>query len=135
MSSRGVQRVQRDALLPRAVIIAAGRIACAGAVLALTGCAVLQPAPDRGDLARETARAAVAPVLMEKAPGVPLERAVDCTLEYASRGQIEALAQNAALGQPGLNDDIVTDILYTQGTRDCMRGGPIYEVLNFQLFP
>lgn len=116
-------------------IISAGRALRAGAFLALTGCTVLQPAPDRGNLARETARAAVAPVLMEKAPGVPVERAVDCTLEYASQGQIEALAQNVALGQPGLNDDIVTDILYKQGTRDCMRGGLIYEVLNFQLFP
>ncbi|WP_236016709.1 hypothetical protein [Salipiger abyssi] len=121
--------------MPGAVILTAGRVACAGAFLALSGCTVLQPAPDRGDLALETARAAVAPVLMEKAPGVPTERAVDCTLEYATRGQIEALAQNSALGQPGLNDDIVTDILYTQGTRDCMRGGLIYEVLNFQLFP
>ncbi|MCR8548078.1 hypothetical protein M4578_09575 [Salipiger sp. P9] len=95
----------------------------------LAGCSVLEPLP-AGDLARETARDAVAPVLMEKAPGVEIGRAVDCTLDYASRGQIEALSLASASGQPELIDDIVTDILYKRGTRDCMRGGLAYWLFH-----
>lgn len=96
----------------------------------LSGCALIMPAPDRGDLALETARDAVAPVLAQKAPEVPIDRAVDCTMDYASRGQIEGLSLASANGQPELIDDIVTDILYTKGTRDCMRGGLLYLLIH-----
>ena len=95
----------------------------------LSGCALLQPEPVGTALARETARSAVAPVVAKLAPGTPVDRAVDCVMSYASRGQVEALAQNSALGQPELNDDIVTDIIYTDGTRACPRGNPLHWLL------
>lgn len=97
-------------------------------VLAVSGCSLLSPV-EENSLARETAAQAVAPVLARMAPGVPTERAVACTLDFASRGQIEALAMNSALARNELTDDIVTDILYKRGTRDCMRGGPFYWLL------
>ena len=80
-------------------------------------------------LNEQVAANAVAPILARKAPSVPTDTAVACTLTYASRGQIDALAQNSALGQTGLNDDIVTDILFTRGTRECMSENLIDRVL------
>ncbi|WP_335947440.1 hypothetical protein [Salipiger bermudensis] len=77
----------------------------------------------------DVAGSAVAPILARKAPGVPTDIAVACTLDYASQGQLQALAENSALGQTELNDDIVTDILFTQGTRECMSDNLIDRVL------
>ncbi|MBY6003476.1 hypothetical protein KUV62_06140 [Salipiger bermudensis] len=77
----------------------------------------------------QVAANAVAPILARKAPSVPTETAVGCTIAYARQGQIDALAENSALGQPELNDDIVTDILFAQGTRECMSDNLIDRVL------
>ena len=94
---------------------------------AAAGCSVVSPPGD--DLMLDVAGSAVAPILARKAPGVPTDTAVACTLDYASQGQLQALAENSALGQTELNDDIVTDILFTQGTRECMSDNLIDRVL------
>lgn len=60
---------------------------------------------------------------------MPTETAVACTIAYARQGQIEALAENSALGQTELNEDIVTDILFAQGTRECMSDNLIDRAL------
>ena len=94
---------------------------------AVAGCSVISPPGD--DLTLSVAGSAVTPILARKAPGVPTDTAVACTLSYATRGQLQALAQNSALGQPELSDDIVTDILFTRGTRECMSDNLIDRVL------
>ncbi len=94
---------------------------------AAAGCSVISPPGD--DLTLDVAATAMAPILARKAPGVPTDTAVACALSYATQGQLQALAQNSALGQPELSDDIVTDILFTRGTRECMSDNLIDRVL------
>ncbi|RAK21906.1 hypothetical protein ATI53_100362 [Salipiger aestuarii] len=101
----------------------------------VTGCADVVPRkvgqlqvlpPERLAFNEQVAFNAAAPILARMTPGIPTKKALRCVFEHAQTDQIQALAQNSALGQPDLNDDIVLDILYDEGTRFCLRGGPIY---------
>lgn len=103
--------------------------------LALAGCAdvvhrkvgqlqVLPP--ERLAFTQQVAANAATPILARMAPGIDTQKALRCMFEHAQTDQIQALAQNSALGQPALNDDIVLDILYDEDVRFCLRGGPIY---------
>jgi len=64
-------------------------------LLPLAACVPLQD-----QIARETARSAVRPVLAERFPGVPLEPSTDCVIDNATGAEIISLASDAALGRP-----------------------------------
>ncbi len=104
-------------------------------MLALGACSDLLPRkvgqlqvlpPERLAFNEQVAANAATPILARMAPGVDTGKALRCMFEHAQTDQIQALAQNSALGQPALNDDIMLDILYDEGVRFCLRGGPIY---------
>ncbi|WP_292286669.1 hypothetical protein [Marivita sp.] len=84
--------------------------------LAVTGCSVQQQ--DR--IARDAARSAVTPVLVERFPGVPLEPALDCVIDTASAVQIRALALDSVGGPTESTAQIVTDIVSTPETLSCL---------------
>ena len=90
-------------------------------VLAVSGCSLLSPG-EENSLARETAAQAVAPVLARMAPGVPTERAVSCTLDFASRGQIEALAMNSALYNQGVANSAMVSTVFDGVARHTPEG-------------
>lgn len=70
------------------------RVVAATALAALAACA-----PVQDQIARETARATVRPILAERFPGVPLEPATDCVIDNARAGEIITLAGSAASGR------------------------------------
>ena len=111
------------------VIAAMGMLAMSACDLAAPARDAILPPSDRNALAFRNAEIAVTPIMARKAPGTSPDRAVACILDYASKGQVEALSFNQATGQPALNDDIVMDILYKPGVRQCLRGGPVYWLM------
>ena len=71
------------------------------------------------EIARNAARSAVAPVLAEHFPGVPLEPAVNCLINNASAVQIRALAADSLVGPTQSTVQIVSDIAAQPATIQC----------------
>ncbi|MCR9108260.1 hypothetical protein [Marivita sp. XM-24bin2] len=86
------------------------------ACLVLGGCSVQQ----QDQIARDAARSAITPVLVERFPGVPLEPALDCVIENASAVQIRALALDGVTGTTESTVQIVTDIVSKPETLTCL---------------
>jgi hypothetical protein len=86
------------------------------ACLVLGGCSVQQ----QDQIARDAARSAITPVLVERFPGVPLEPALDCVIENASAVQIRALALDGVTGTSESTVQIVTDIVSKPETLTCL---------------
>jgi hypothetical protein len=84
--------------------------------LAVAGCSVQQQ--DR--IARDAARSAITPVLVERFPGVPLEPTLDCVIDNASAVQIRALALDSVGGPTESAAQIVTDIVSKPETLTCL---------------
>lgn len=84
--------------------------------LAVAGCSVQQQ--DR--IARDAARSAITPVLVEQFPGVPLEPTLDCVIDNASAVQIRALALDSLGGPTESTAQIVTDIVSKPETLTCL---------------
>jgi hypothetical protein len=91
------------------------RLVLASLVL-LAGCSVQQQ--DR--IAREAARSAITPVLVERFPGIPLEPTLDCVIDNASAVQIRALALDGVTGPTQSTVQIVTDIVSQPETLTCL---------------
>ena len=91
------------------------RLVLASLVL-LAGCSVQQQ--DR--IAREAARSAITPVLVERFPGIPLEPTLDCVIDNASAVQIRALALDGVTGPTQSTVQIVTDIISQPETLACL---------------
>ncbi|MCL3882098.1 hypothetical protein [Marivita sp. GX14005] len=90
-----------------------------GALLLILGLAACTPqAQDR--IARDAARSAIAPVLVDRFPGVPLEPTLDCMIENASAAQIQALAVDSLAGTTQSTVQIVTDIISQPETLTCL---------------
>lgn len=90
-------------------------VALAAALLA--GCAAV---PTQDQLARETARNVIRPILADRFPGVPLEPLTDCVIDNASAAELFGLAQT---GLTGLTPDAFTTILaiaQRPGTLQCL---------------
>ena len=71
-------------------------------------------------LARDAARATLAPVLVERFPGLPVEPALDCILNNADAAQINALAVDTLTGPNSGTVEIVTDIVSRPQTQTCL---------------
>lgn len=91
------------------------RIALVSALF-LAGCTVQQ----QDQIARDAARSAITPVLVERFPGVPLEPALDCVIDNASAVQIRALALDSVAGPTESTAQIVVDILSQPETLRCL---------------
>ncbi|WP_300584655.1 hypothetical protein [Marivita sp.] len=87
-----------------------------GLVLTLAACS--PQAQDR--IARDAARSAITPVLIERFPGVPLEPALNCVIDNASAVQIRALALDSVTGPTESTVQIVTDIVSKPETIRCL---------------
>ena len=87
-----------------------------GAVAAAASCTVQQ----QDQIARDAARSAITPVLVERFPGVPLEPALDCVIDNASAVQIRALALDSVAGPTESTAQIVIDILSQPETLRCL---------------
>ncbi|WP_439525105.1 hypothetical protein [Marivita sp.] len=82
----------------------------------LAGCSVQQ----QDQIARDAARSAITPVLVERFPGVPLEPTLDCVIDNASAVQIRALALDGVTGPTQSTVQIVTDIVSQPETLTCL---------------
>lgn len=95
----------------------------ATALIALAAC----DTPVGTEIARATAREAVADVVEDRFPGVPVTPVTDCIIDNASGTEIVTIASEAALGAPGPRTvETVAAILRRQGTVTCLveRAGP-----------
>ncbi|SDW90744.1 hypothetical protein [Roseicitreum antarcticum] len=91
-------------------------IVLAGSVLALAACGPMQD-----QIARDTAKRAVRPVLAQNFPGVPLDPAVDCVIDQASAADLSRLAVDGALGAPSeASIQIVLAIARRPATLQCI---------------
>jgi hypothetical protein len=81
----------------------------------LAGCAETQD-----QIARDAAKQAVRPVLAERFPGIPLERATDCVIDNASAREILILAADAVTGPTASTVEIVLDIVQRPATIQCL---------------
>ena len=72
------------------------------------------------ELARDAAKTAVRPVLEDRFPGIPLEPATDCVIEYATANEILSLAADAVTGTTANTVEIVSDILSRPATLTCL---------------
>ena len=78
-------------------------------------------APQAQDqIAREAARSAITPVVVDQFPGVPVEPAIDCIIDNANAAQISALAADALLGPTQSTVEIVSDIVAKPETLTCL---------------
>ncbi|WP_299791306.1 hypothetical protein [uncultured Marivita sp.] len=91
------------------------RLALASALI-LAGCTVQQ----QDQLARDAARSAITPVLVDRFPGVPLEPTLNCVIDNASAVQIRALALDSVTGPTESTVQIVTDIVSQPETLTCL---------------
>jgi hypothetical protein len=82
------------------------------------------------DIARQAARSAITPVLVERFPGVPLEPALDCVINNASAPQLRALAADAVLGATQSTVQIVTDIVSKPETLTCLAADGLPALLR-----
>ena len=71
-------------------------------------------------IARDAARSAITPILVERFPGVPLGPALDCVIDNASAVQIRALALDTVTGPTESTVQIVSDILSRPKTVQCL---------------
>lgn len=84
-------------------------------------------------IARDAARSAITPVLVERFPGVPLEPALDCVIDNANAVQIRALALDTVTGPTESTVQIVTDILSKPETIRCLAVEGLPALLNQRL--
>lgn len=86
------------------------------ACLVLAGCSAQQ----QDQIARDAARSAITPVLVDRFPGVPLEPALNCVIDTANAAQIRVLALDSVTGPTQNTVQIVTDIVSQPETLTCL---------------
>ncbi|MFP7569874.1 hypothetical protein [Marivita sp. S2033] len=101
------------------------RLVLASVVL-LSACSVQQ----QDQIAREAARSAITPVLVERFPGVPLEPTLNCVIYNASAVQIRALAVDSVAGTTQSTVQIVTDIVSQPETLTCLAANGLPALLR-----
>lgn len=89
------------------------------AVIALVVVSACSPQA-QDQIARDAARSAITPVLVERFPGVPLEPALDCVIDNANAVQIRALALDSVTGPTESTAQIVSDIVTKPETLQCL---------------
>ncbi|WP_156883351.1 hypothetical protein [Salipiger mucosus] len=87
-------------------------------------------APVRDTLARDTARRAITPVVIQRVEGIPTERAVTCVLDTADDAQLNGIMQDSLDGPTQMTTRIVTDIAFSEPAQVCFRRGPLWRWLG-----
>ncbi|MCA0956525.1 hypothetical protein [Mameliella sediminis] len=82
------------------------------------------------DIARNAARSALAPVVSDRFPGVPLQPALDCLIDNANAQQIRALAADAVLGPTENTVQIAKDIASKPETLRCLAANGLPALLR-----
>lgn len=90
------------------------------AVLAAALLANCAPLPTQDQLARETARNVVRPILADRFPGVPLEPLTDCVIDNASAAELYSLAETAVIGFTPEAFNTILAIAQRPGTVECL---------------
>jgi len=72
------------------------------------------------EIARETAKGVVNPILAARFPGVPIQPISDCVIDNATTPEIIVLADGALNGVTATTQSTVTTILQRPGTIDCI---------------
>ena len=85
-------------------------------LLGLVGCT----AADQDQIARETARATVTPMLEERFPGVPVAPAANCMIDNASGQEIITLAAASVTGVTTNTTRVFNDVLRRPETLNCI---------------
>ncbi|MDJ1016192.1 MAG: hypothetical protein QNJ35_06745 [Paracoccaceae bacterium] len=85
-------------------------------VLLLAACTPAQ----QDQIAQDAAKQAVRPVLAEQFPGIPLEPAIDCIIENASRDEILILAADAVTGPTASTIEVMSAITRRPATIECI---------------
>jgi len=94
--------------------------------LVLAACSPQQ----QDEIAREAARSAITPVLVERFPGVPLEPALNCVIDNANATQIRALALDSVAGPTESTVQIVSDIVSKPETLTCLAAEGLQALLR-----
>jgi len=97
-------------------------------ILALALSACSPQAQDK--IARDAARSALTPVVIERFPGVPLQPMLDCLIDNANAPQIRALAADALLGPTENTVQIATDIASKPETLRCLAASGLPALLR-----
>lgn len=84
--------------------------------LAAASCSV----PSYDAVAREAARSAITPVVVERFPGVPVEPALNCVIDNATGTQIRALAADSVAGPTASTVEVVSDVMSKPETLRCL---------------
>ncbi len=82
------------------------------------------------EVARETARAVIKPIVASRLPGVPTDIAVDCVIDNASLTEVFQIASSAATGAAVESSSVVIDILTRPATIACISKGAASNLLN-----
>lgn len=86
--------------------------------LALAACGPSQPSSEQ--IARETAKAVIRPIVGAQFPGVPTDVVVDCVIDNASGQEILQIASSAALGSTTDSLSVIMPILTRPNTIQCV---------------
>jgi hypothetical protein len=86
------------------------------ATLLLAACVPLT----QDQIARETARNVVRPILADRFPGLPLEPVTDCVIDNASAGELYSLAQTSVTGFSVEALNAITRITTRPATVQCI---------------
>ena len=71
------------------------------------------------EIARETARTIIKPIVASKLPGVPTDAAVDCVIDNASSSEILQLGESAITGSPADSTALTVSIMQRPATVQC----------------
>ncbi|MEM8822846.1 MAG: hypothetical protein AAGF30_04480 [Pseudomonadota bacterium] len=88
----------------------------APALLTLAACNT----PIATQVTRDTARAAINPIVAERLPGVPIQPATDCIIDNASADEIFTVATASATGANDTATRVVLDVAQRPNTIRCL---------------
>lgn len=82
------------------------------------------------EVAHETARAVIKPIVASRLPGVATDIAVDCVIDNASLSEIFQIAGSTATGSAAEGSSVVIDIMTRPATLVCIGKGTTNNLLN-----
>ncbi len=93
--------------------------------LAILACAPTQEAPNAEQIARQTIKAVINPVIQTQFPGVPTEVVTDCVIDNASGQEIVEIANSALLGDSTDSLYAIMPIVQRPRTIQCVSAGAL----------
>ena len=100
-------------------------------LMALAGCVPIT----QEQVARETARGVIRPILADRFPGIPVEPLTDCVIDSATVPELYALAETVFTGLTPAAINTITDIAIRPETVACLATDGIGGVLDARRTP